>query len=416
MGRYRKVDTRIWNDAKFSSLGDKGRLAFLFILTHPNMTSLGCMRATIAGLASELGWTVDAMRNAVQDAVRYGMLDVNERASFVGLPKFLKYNPPTSPNAISKAWIACLDLLPECPERDSAIRRALDWLKNRASDTFRKQLPKTTVNAMRHAVSNAVFDSIPKAISDAVPDAVEVPSPIQEQLTGAVNSIFKKRGGLRTDLPSPSLVRPRRNDLHAEMTELANQDQQFWGRPEPILPPDDSDDHKRIVQALDKFGFKMCQQAVDAYLRQAKATNSRHKNFWYAFPALRRNNNRVTNRLDEARFLAFASDGRPPPKAQELDRPKSPNESDLVRNRRDSLWRAAYGDALAEAKQQNKSPEEGERYAKEQANQAIEEDINHKPCSPEYAREQLRKIRAAIQQDGGASDSGRNHAQEQCDG
>jgi hypothetical protein len=41
MGRYRKIDTRIWNDAKFRELSERGQLEFLFGLTHPNMTMLG---------------------------------------------------------------------------------------------------------------------------------------------------------------------------------------------------------------------------------------------------------------------------------------------------------------------------------------------------------------------------------------
>jgi hypothetical protein len=56
MSQYRKVDTRIWNDAQFCGLSDDGKLVFLLLLTHPNMTSLGAMRATLAGLAEEIGW------------------------------------------------------------------------------------------------------------------------------------------------------------------------------------------------------------------------------------------------------------------------------------------------------------------------------------------------------------------------
>ena len=54
MGRYRKIDPRIWNDEAFRALSDRGKLVFLFILTHPHMTSLGAMRASTLGLAAEL--------------------------------------------------------------------------------------------------------------------------------------------------------------------------------------------------------------------------------------------------------------------------------------------------------------------------------------------------------------------------
>jgi len=53
MSRYRKVDPRIWNDAKFRSLDDQGKLAFFFLLTHPHMTAIGAMRASIPGLSPQ---------------------------------------------------------------------------------------------------------------------------------------------------------------------------------------------------------------------------------------------------------------------------------------------------------------------------------------------------------------------------
>ena len=66
MSRYRKVDPRIWNDAKFRDLSDSAKLIFFMLLTHPNMTSIGAMRGTIAGLAEELGWELEAFRDAIR--------------------------------------------------------------------------------------------------------------------------------------------------------------------------------------------------------------------------------------------------------------------------------------------------------------------------------------------------------------
>lgn len=43
--KYRKISPCIWNDAKVRELSDKGKLALLFLLTHPHMTPLGAIRA-----------------------------------------------------------------------------------------------------------------------------------------------------------------------------------------------------------------------------------------------------------------------------------------------------------------------------------------------------------------------------------
>ena len=54
MGKYRKIDPRIWNDEKFSPLSSKGQRMFFFVLTHPSMTSFGAFRISKDGMAFEL--------------------------------------------------------------------------------------------------------------------------------------------------------------------------------------------------------------------------------------------------------------------------------------------------------------------------------------------------------------------------
>jgi hypothetical protein len=113
MSHYRKIDTRIWNDEKFNSLSNDGKLSFLFVLTHPNMTSLGAMRATIEGLASE----IDVFREAFMEAFDKGMLKADTKAKLIHAPNFLKYNKPESPNVV-RAWGKAYDMLPECESKE----------------------------------------------------------------------------------------------------------------------------------------------------------------------------------------------------------------------------------------------------------------------------------------------------------
>lgn len=141
MARYRKVDPRIWNDAKFRSMTDNGKLAFLFLLTHPHMTALGAMRATPAGLAAELEWTAEGFRKAFQEALSKGMAKVDEKACFIWLPKFLKYNRPENPNVL-KAWGAAWDLLPECELKIEVFQQF---------KAFAEQLPEGFRKAFREA-------------------------------------------------------------------------------------------------------------------------------------------------------------------------------------------------------------------------------------------------------------------------
>jgi hypothetical protein len=125
---YRKVDTRIWNDEKFCSLTDDGKLVFLMLLTHHNMTQLGAMKASVAGLAEELGWALNRFQKAFTPSVACGMVEHDPRACLIYLPNFIKYNKPESPNVV-KAWVKASALLPECTLRSVVLETAKAFLE-----------------------------------------------------------------------------------------------------------------------------------------------------------------------------------------------------------------------------------------------------------------------------------------------
>ena len=182
MSRYRKIDPRIWNDAKFRALSDGGKLVFFMLLTHPNMTSLGGMRATIPGLAEELGWKVEAFREAFREALQKGMAEHDPKACMVALPKFLKYNPPESPNVV-KAWVGSLDLLPECELKIRVVARAKDFAKG-MSKGFHEALPEAFVKAMPYQEQEQEQEQEQLKTSPTPPQAeggyVRVPSWMKE--------------------------------------------------------------------------------------------------------------------------------------------------------------------------------------------------------------------------------------------
>lgn len=130
MARYRKIDTRIWNDAKFREMSERGQLAFLFALTHPNMTMLGAMRATIPGLAAEYGHNIPekSFRKAFHEGLSKGMVKHDEMASLLWFPNFLKYNKPESPNVV-KTWPEAFDLLPEGPMKAQLLQHLKDFME-----------------------------------------------------------------------------------------------------------------------------------------------------------------------------------------------------------------------------------------------------------------------------------------------
>ena len=51
MARFRKIDPRIWNDAKFAALSSEAKLLFLYLLTSPAMTILGALPIRASAVA-----------------------------------------------------------------------------------------------------------------------------------------------------------------------------------------------------------------------------------------------------------------------------------------------------------------------------------------------------------------------------
>lgn len=140
MAKYRKVDVRIWNDEKFRALSCDGKLIFMFLLTHPNMTSLGAMRATMSGLAEELGTLSKGFREGFGELFRKGFVERDETASFVSVKNFLKYNGPENPNVV-KSWESSLDLIPECKLKTLVVQRAKECAES-LGEHFAKGLPE----------------------------------------------------------------------------------------------------------------------------------------------------------------------------------------------------------------------------------------------------------------------------------
>ena len=151
MARYRKIDVRMWNDRKFRELSDNGKLAFILLLTHPDTTQIGTIRTRVSNLADELGWQRDAMSHAIQEVTLNGMIDADEKAGLMVINNFLKYNAPSSPNAL-KSWCELIDLMPECDLLDKHVARLKTFVDG-LSVGMRNAIPNDLIDAIKDAMS-----------------------------------------------------------------------------------------------------------------------------------------------------------------------------------------------------------------------------------------------------------------------
>jgi len=204
MSTWRKIDTKIWNDRKFMALSGDAKLAFFFILTHPAMTSLGGMRGTLEGLASELGsiclrhtvshtvrhtarHTVshtssqadalndgifkpskrDEFMDALDELMAAGLIECDPSACFICAPNFIKYNPPQSVNA-AKGYAEAIEKIPECEGRNIMVKRVI-------------ALAEAMPYAFRYAIAHALAYALPQAIAHAKAMPRAMPRAIKEQ-------------------------------------------------------------------------------------------------------------------------------------------------------------------------------------------------------------------------------------------
>ena len=156
MGRYRKIDPRIWNDAKFSSLSHEGQRLFLYVLTHPSMTSLGAFRATPDGLMAEIGINdeqcnehcreqcTEHRQNTFDELLVKELVKYDEKSKTVFAPNFIKYNAPENANVVI-GWENALDQIPEGSLKLEAIEKA------KASVMIPKKRSKSEVNTLLKA-------------------------------------------------------------------------------------------------------------------------------------------------------------------------------------------------------------------------------------------------------------------------
>lgn len=131
MAHYRKLDVAIWNDDKFSTLKIPGKLAFLFLMSHPNMTGIGAMRATLPGLAAELG----VSQKDFAEVFKSNLAIFSAEESCVFIPNFIKYQGCESLNVL-KSWVNQIQFIPHGKTKDLALAYLYEFVQGK-SEAFR---------------------------------------------------------------------------------------------------------------------------------------------------------------------------------------------------------------------------------------------------------------------------------------
>jgi hypothetical protein len=191
MARYRKIEVATWNDDRFRALsaaGPNAQTLWLYLLSGPRTTSFpGLIIARDLVMASDLGWSVEAFREAFREASGKGLAKADWKAGLVVLRKALLDSTgeprdtarPESPNVI-RAWAKSWDEVPDCTLKGEYLQSLGSFTKALGEafhQAFREGFRKALVKASTHPSLNQDQDQEQKqeqeqeASADAEPSA-----------------------------------------------------------------------------------------------------------------------------------------------------------------------------------------------------------------------------------------------------
>jgi len=152
VARYRRVETRIWTDAKVRKLSRPqpcGQSLLFRLLTGPETIIIpGVLYVTRAGLAEKLGWDAKGLGKAFAELSREGFAKASWDEGLVWLPNAVKHNPPANPNVV-KGWAKEWPEVPECALKSEilrALRTHIEGLGKGFAEAFAERFPDGSAN------------------------------------------------------------------------------------------------------------------------------------------------------------------------------------------------------------------------------------------------------------------------------
>ncbi|WP_290925030.1 hypothetical protein [Halodesulfovibrio sp.] len=249
--RYRKISVCIWNDAKFMALSNDAKLIVFFMLTHPDLTQLGALRANVPGLACELGMELEAFTKGFEEVLNQGIVKHDGKLLF-WFPNFLRYNLPESPNVVTN-WQKGYDGLPESPLKDELLigaKALVDGLSKAFQEAFTKAFAETLVQPspnhraynIEHREEDIYGETPSEPSSDSGVDLPAEPEPLLEPEAVKGKTKAQEEEEFLTDV--------------AAMYNAILVDEQPEGRKLPKLIKL-SDKRKKLIRARMKFDAEL---------------------------------------------------------------------------------------------------------------------------------------------------------------
>jgi hypothetical protein len=175
---YRGVRVTIWNDDKFFTMSDDGKLVWFHAYTNAQTNGLGLYHATVEGLSANMRWPLERYRKGFAEGLAKGLFNYDETYQCLYFPAFLKYNKPSNPNVLTsliKAW----PYIPETPYK-AMLHKDLKGL----GDAFAKVMLKVPLK-----VYPKTDETVTRTVTGTVTGTVSKPTLPRKELSTEVDPV-----------------------------------------------------------------------------------------------------------------------------------------------------------------------------------------------------------------------------------
>ena len=149
---YRTIHLKMWGDEKFRSLSPQrpsAQTLWIYLLTGPQTNRIGLYQAGEMSMAEALEWDLKDYRKAFQEVFQKGLVKWSSKDRLLYIPKFVLYNPPSSPNVV-KGWKREWDLVPNCSLKSDAydlLKASMEATGKAFVEAFIKTIEKPSIEA-----------------------------------------------------------------------------------------------------------------------------------------------------------------------------------------------------------------------------------------------------------------------------
>lgn len=131
MRSYNKVSPRFWTSATVRSLSEDGRNLFLYLITCPHNSILGCLYVPMGYMIADLKWSEQRLRKGLLELVEVekpsgskGVIIHDEPKEMIFIRSHFKHNPIQNENQ-AKAGLKYLATLPDSFKCFSGLKSRL---------------------------------------------------------------------------------------------------------------------------------------------------------------------------------------------------------------------------------------------------------------------------------------------------